>query len=40
MYTVFWLENLKKRKHLGNLGTDGSMILKWILKRKGKRELD
>jgi len=40
MYTGFWLEHLKKRNHLENLGTDGSIILKWILKRRGKRELD
>jgi len=40
MYTGFWLENLKQRNYLGNLGIDWSMILKWILNRKGKRELD
>jgi hypothetical protein len=26
-----WLESLKKRDHLGDLGADGKIILKWIL---------
>jgi hypothetical protein len=34
VHTVFWLENLKGRDHLGNLGVDRKIILKWIL---GKR---
>jgi hypothetical protein len=31
-YTKLWSENLKVRGHLGNLGVDGSITLKWILK--------
>jgi hypothetical protein len=27
-----WLGQLKKRYHLEDLGTDGRIILKWILK--------
>ena len=33
MHTDFWLGNLKERDHLENLGTDGRIILKWILKK-------
>jgi len=31
MHTTFWLENLKGRDHLKNLGLEGRMILEWIL---------
>jgi hypothetical protein len=31
MHTVFWLENLKGRDHLEDLGVDGDIILEWIL---------
>jgi len=29
--TIFWLENLKGRDHLEDLGVDGNIILKWTL---------
>jgi hypothetical protein len=29
----FWWESQKERKHYGNLGICGRIILKWILKR-------
>jgi hypothetical protein len=35
MHTVFWLENLKGRDHLEDLGTDGSIILEQILGKQG-----
>jgi len=31
MHTVFWLENLKRRDHLEDLGIYGKIILEWIL---------
>ena len=33
MYTGFWRGNLKERDHLKDLGLDGRIILKWVLKR-------
>lgn len=33
MYTGFWRGNLKERDHLKDLGLDGTIILKWVLKR-------
>lgn len=38
--TRFWWRNPKEREHLQDFAIDGSIILKWILKRRGKRELD
>jgi hypothetical protein len=32
MHTKFWLENLKGKHHLKELGIDGKAILEWILK--------
>jgi hypothetical protein len=32
--TIFWLENLKGRGHMGDLGIDGKILLK-----KGLREI-
>jgi hypothetical protein len=29
MHTIFWLENLKGRDHLEDLGVDGKIILQW-----------
>jgi len=34
-WQVFWWGNLKERDHLGDLGVDGRMILKWILNMVG-----
>jgi hypothetical protein len=31
MRTVFWLEDLKRRDHLKNVGIYGKIILEWIL---------
>jgi hypothetical protein len=31
MHTIFWLENLKGRDHLEDLGIDERIILEWIL---------
>jgi hypothetical protein len=32
-YTRFWWENLRERDHLGDLGLDGRIILKWIFRK-------
>jgi hypothetical protein len=29
MHTIFWLENMKGRDHLDDLGVDGKIKLKW-----------
>jgi hypothetical protein len=31
MLTIFWLENLKGRVYLEDVGVDGKIILEWIL---------
>ena len=31
--TVFWWVNLKERNHLEDPGTDGRIILKWIINK-------
>jgi len=31
MHTIFWLENLRGRDHLKNLGVDAKTISEWIL---------
>jgi hypothetical protein len=35
MRTVFWLENLKGRDHLEDIGLDGKIIFVWILGKYG-----
>jgi hypothetical protein len=35
VHTGFWWGNLKGRNHLENLGVDGRIILKWVLKKWG-----
>jgi hypothetical protein len=32
-FTLFRLENLKERDHFEDLGTDGKIILEWILEK-------
>jgi hypothetical protein len=39
MHRSFWLESLKGRDHLDDLGVDGRIILKWILWKQGWRVL-
>jgi len=31
-YTRFWCGNLRERHHLGELGVDGRIILRWIFR--------
>jgi hypothetical protein len=31
----FWWENLRQRDHLGDIGVDGRIILRWILQKMG-----
>jgi hypothetical protein len=33
VYTGFGLGNMKNRDHLGDVGVDRMLILKWILKK-------
>jgi len=33
VYTGFWWGNLRERDHLGELGLDGRIILKWIFRK-------
>ena len=32
-YTGFWWGNLRERNHLGDPGTDGKIILRWIFRK-------
>ena len=31
--TAFWWGNLRERDHLGDLGADGRIILRWIFRK-------
>jgi len=33
-YTGFWWGNLKERDHLGDLGVDERIILRWIIRQR------
>jgi hypothetical protein len=33
LYIGFWWGNLRERDHMTDLGVDGRVILKWILKK-------
>jgi len=35
MCTKFWLEDMKGRDHLEDLGIDGMITLEWILRKLG-----
>jgi hypothetical protein len=35
VYTGFWWGNLRERDHLGELGIDGMIILRWIFSKWG-----
>ena len=37
MHSGFWWDNLKERDHIEDLGVGGRVVLKWILKRFGKK---
>jgi hypothetical protein len=36
-FQLFWLENMKGRDHLEDVGIDVRIILKWIMKQYGVR---
>jgi hypothetical protein len=37
MHTKFWLESLRGRDYLNDIGIDGRIILKLIFRKKGWR---
>jgi hypothetical protein len=37
MWTVFWLKSRKEGDHLGELGVNGRVIIKWIIRNGGGR---
>jgi len=34
VHTRFWLGDLRERDHLGDVGVNGKIILKWIFKNE------
>jgi hypothetical protein len=34
-YTGVWWGDLEEREHLGDIGIDGKIIIKWIIKAGG-----
>jgi hypothetical protein len=36
IYAMFWLENLKGKEYLEDIGVDGNIILEWILGKRGE----
>jgi hypothetical protein len=40
MYTGFWRKNLKGTDHLEDLGVDGRILSKWILKTRNGEGMD
>jgi hypothetical protein len=39
VYTGFWWESLRERDHLEDPGIDGSIILRWIIRKWDVRAL-
>jgi hypothetical protein len=39
LHTVFCWESLRVGDHLGDLGVDGTVILKWIFNKRYREEL-
>jgi hypothetical protein len=35
MFTKFWLESQRRRHHLGDLGIDSNIILRWLFGKQG-----
>jgi hypothetical protein len=40
IHTEFWLESLKGKDHLKDLGIDGRIIFKWILGKWGMEAVE
>jgi hypothetical protein len=37
MFTKFWVENVKRKDDVEDIGVDGNIILEWILGKLGGR---
>jgi len=40
VYTGFWWGNLKERDLMGDLGVDGRIILRWIIRKWDVGDMD